>query len=400
MQQLQQWHKNKILPSISLLLATAVALIASNTFLAHYYYSIFYKYHDIHIAGMHLHWTVQHAVNDILMVVFFFSVGLELKYELMVGSLCRWQQAVFPLIGAAGGMLAPALIYYLFNRHDIIAMQGWAIPLATDIAFALGALACFRGQFGHSLTILLMAIAIFDDLAAILIIAFFYSAAPNYTSLLAVVACVFILILINRLGYRRSASYIIVGIPLWYSLLNAGIHPTLAGVITALAIPLHRLQPQQSMAHDNCSTIQLYERLSPYINYAILPIFALANAGVDIQNIQLDALWSQVVIGITCGLCLGKPLGICSLCYLGTYFKVCQLPSGCSWRSIVGLSFLCGIGFTMSLFIGDLAFSSDLTFYRLWSKVGVLCGSFISAVVGFIYLSTLAKYTSLEHQET
>jgi len=390
MQQIKQLHQQKILPGILLLTATCIALSLSNSNLAPFYYKSLHSHLYFNIGTIAIDVTLHHVINDLLMVIFFFCIGLELKHELTCGSLSNYHKSIFPCIGALGGMLAPALIYTSFNYSNPIALKGWAIPLATDIAFALGALACFGKRIPHNLSIVLMAIAVFDDLMAILIIAFFYSKHIALAHLAGAVVTGVLLVILNRSQNNMIWLYTALDIPLWYFLLMGGVHPTLAGVITAISIPITR-EKGKDISKDN-PVEHLKHRIEPYVNYIILPLFALANAGVNIQNVQTAVLLSPVVYGISLGLCLGKPLGITLLSMLSTWCGICKLPQGCNWKQFFGMSMLCGIGFTMSLFIGELAFDPQLVIYNTWVKVGVLTGSLISIIAG---VSTLLLFTKM-----
>ena len=314
-------------------------------------------------------------VNDLWMAVFFLLVGLEIKYELLQGQLASRKAAALPTIAALGGMAVPALIYYAFNQHDAQAARGWAIPSATDIAFALGVLILLGNRVPVSLKILLTAIAIIDDLGAILIIAFFYTEQLNWGALNAALWCLTALVLLNRLGISRLAVYYAIGLLMWVFLLKSGIHATLAGVLTALCIPLNLRQntasPLQSAIHS----------LHPWVAFLILPVFAFLNAGVDLRGSSLDAYTHSVPMGILFGLLLGKPIGIFASIWLCCKALKLDLPAGCRWVHIFGMSLLCGIGFTMSLFIGELAFAGNAGF-EMELKIGVLTGSVLSAIAG------------------
>ncbi len=314
-------------------------------------------------------------VNDLWMAVFFLLVGLEIKYELLQGQLASRKAAALPTIAALGGMAVPALIYYAFNQQDSQAARGWAIPSATDIAFALGVLILLGSRVPASLKILLTAIAIIDDLGAIIIIAFFYTEQLNWGALNAALWCLTALILLNRLGISRLAVYYAIGLLMWVFLLKSGIHATLAGVLTALCIPLNLRQstasPLQSAIHS----------LHPWVAFLILPVFAFLNAGVDLRGSSLDAYTHSVPMGIIFGLLLGKPIGIFASIWLCCKALKLDLPAGCRWVHIFGMSLLCGIGFTMSLFIGELAFAGNAGF-EMELKIGVLTGSVLSAIAG------------------
>ena len=330
-------------------------------------------------------------VNDLWMALFFLLVGLEIKYELLQGQLASVKAAALPTIAAIGGMIVPALIYYGFNYADPAAARGWAIPSATDIAFALGVLILLGSRVPAALKILLTAIAIIDDLGAILIIAFFYTEQINWGALNAALWCLSAMVLMNRFGVARVAAYWLVGGLLWVFLLKSGIHATLAGVLTALCIPLSSSRAAegwtakdlaQGDAPEYSSPLKsAIHALHPWVAFFILPVFAFLNAGVDLRGSSLDALMHSVPLGIIFGLLLGKPLGIFSSIWLGSKALGVPLPAGCRWSHVFGMSVLCGIGFTMSLFIGELAFAGRHDF-EMELKIGVLSGSLLSAILG------------------
>jgi NhaA family Na+:H+ antiporter len=330
-------------------------------------------------------------VNDLWMAVFFLLVGLEIKLELLQGQLASIKAAALPTIAAIGGMAVPALIYFGFNHADAQAARGWAIPSATDIAFALGVLILLGSRVPPALKVLLTAIAIIDDLGAILIIAFFYTAQLNWGALNAALWCVCAMVLMNRLGIARIAAYVAVGALLWMFLLQSGIHATLAGVITALCIPLSSQKAAEGWTAQDAAqgdAPQFYSPLKsaihalhPWVAFLILPVFAFLNAGVDLRGSSWSALGHGVPLGIIFGLLLGKPLGIFTSIWLASKAMHLPLPAGCRWVHVLAMSLLCGIGFTMSLFIGELAFAGR-TDFEMELKIGVLTGSILSAIVG------------------
>ena len=332
-------------------------------------------------------------VNDLWMAVFFLLVGLEIKYELLQGQLASRKAAALPTIAALGGMAVPALIYYAFNQHDAQAVRGWAIPSATDIAFALGVLILLGSRVPASLKILLTAIAIIDDLGAILIIAFFYTEQLNWGALNTALWCLTALVLLNRLGISRLAVYYAIGLLMWVFLLKSGIHATLAGVLTALCIPMtsrvaaegwtatDQMQGDSPEYHSPLKTA--IHGLHPWVAFLILPVFAFLNAGVDLRGSDISAYTHSVPLGIIFGLLLGKPIGIFASIWLACKALKMELPAGCRWVHIFGMSLLCGIGFTMSLFIGELAFAGNAGF-EMELKIGVLTGSVLSAIAGSI----------------
>jgi NhaA family Na+:H+ antiporter len=313
------------------------------------------------------------------MTVFFFLVGLEIKRELLRGELSTFGQAVLPALAAAGGMAVPAAIYTAINAGDSAALRGWAIPTATDIAFSVGVLALLGSRIPASLKIFLLALAIIDDLGAIVIIALFYTEHLSPDSLLPAAAGVAVLWGLNARGISRPAPYVLTGLFIWVCVLKSGVHATLAGVAVALAVPLRPDTPGQPSLLE-----QLEESLHPWVAFAVLPLFAFANAGVSLQGLSLAKLLQSVPLGIALGLLVGKPLGIVGATWLAVKGGLAPRPEGASWRQILGIGMLGGIGFTMSLFIGTLAFPDPVHAAQL--RLGVLAGSIVSAVVGYLQL--------------
>ncbi len=323
-------------------------------------------------------------INDGLMAIFFFLVGLEIKRELLAGELSTPRKALLPAFAAVGGMLVPALVYVAININDPVALNGWAIPAATDIAFAVGILAVLGSRIPPALKVFLLAVAIIDDLGAILIIAFFYTSKLSLVALgLAAVGTV-VLIIMNQRGVRTTAPYILVGIFIWVCVLKSGVHATLAGVITALAIPLYSAS---GSTHDGLLE-KLEETLHPWVTFMVLPMFAFANAGVSLDGLTADKLFGAIPLGIMLGLLVGKPIGIFAFTYLAVVLGLGDRPAGSSWPQIVGVGFVAGIGFTMSLFIGMLAFPDPA--YAADIRLGVLCGSIAAAIIGYSILRTVS----------
>lgn len=321
-------------------------------------------------------------INDGLMALFFLLVGLELKRELLEGNLSSREQIVLPALAAVGGMAAPALIYLLLNGGDPVLQRGWAIPAATDIAFALGALSLLGRRVPTSLKVFLLTLATLDDLGAIVVIALFYTAQISMTALTLAGLAVAILLVLNKLHYSRAGLYAIVGGALWLCVLESGVHATLAGVILGLAIPLKR--------KDGTPFLEVMEHsLLPYVKFLILPLFALANAGLPIGDLAPARAVESLPLGIAAGLVLGKPIGVLAVCWLAVRLRVATLPENCSWLHVAGVGFLAGVGFTMSLFIGSLAFSAaeHLTAVR----VGVLYGSILASIVGLTLLLVASR---------
>ncbi len=362
---------------VVLIIAAALAMLLANLDATQGIYHGFLSTPvELTIGSLEIHKDVLLWINDALMAIFFLAVGIEVKSELVQGSLATRQQAVFPVIAALGGMVFPALVYLLFNAHDPIARHGWAIPTATDIAFALGVLALLGSRIPVTLKIFLMALAIIDDLGAIVIIALFYTSQLSMLSLSVAGGAIAVLALMNALNVRRTGIYILVGLVLWAAVLKSGVHATIAGVIIGFFIPLKEKEGR-SPAKD------LEHVLRPWVGWLILPLFAFANAGVSLQGVTLGGLTSMLPLGIMAGLFIGKPLGITIFTWLALRLKMAKLPHGASFSQIMAVGVLCGIGFTMSIFITTLAFSELDPKLVDWAKLGILIGSVLSAVVGY-----------------
>lgn len=367
--------KSEAAGGIVLMGVTVLALLIANSPAAGAYFGALHAY----VFGL----SVLHWINDGLMALFFLLVGLEIKREFLDGQLARWSQRALPGIAALGGMVVPALIYIGFTWADPVARQGWAIPAATDIAFALGVLALLRSRVPTSLKVFLTALAILDDLGAILIIAIFYSAELSFPMLAAAAACLVVLLLLNRVGITVLSPYLAIGALLWFFMLKSGIHATLAGVALALTIPLGPTGENASAAGS--PLYRLEHALQPWIAFVVIPIFGFANAGLSFKSLSADAFSGPVPLGVAVGLFLGKQIGVFGFSMLAVRWKLAALPAGASRSQCYGVSLLCGIGFTMSLFIGALAFP-DMPEMTSSTKVGVLAGSFLSALAGFAVL--------------
>ncbi|WP_295467697.1 Na+/H+ antiporter NhaA [uncultured Pseudomonas sp.] len=362
---------------IVLMLAAAIALVVANSPLADTYFA---SLHAV-VGGLSLgHW-----INDGLMALFFLLVGLEIKREMVVGQLARWSDRALPGLAALGGMLVPALLYALVNRHDSQTLAGWAIPAATDIAFALGVLSLLGSRVPPSLKVFLSALAILDDLGAVLIIALFYTSDLSTAMLLAAAGLVAVLLVLNRLKVTALLPYLLVGALLWFCMLRSGIHATLAGVILALYIPLGDTE-----ADAASPLLRLESALHPWVAFLIVPLFGFANAGVSLAGIAPANLLDPVPLGVALGLFLGKQVGISLLVLLAIRSGLARLPEGASWLQLYGVALLCGIGFTMSLFIGALAFPTA-PFLVDEVKIGVLLGSLLSALAGVAVLLFAAR---------
>lgn len=334
-------------------------------------------------------------VNDGLMAVFFFLVGLELKREFIEGELSSVKKIVLPAIGAIGGIVVPALIYVAFNYNNPVGIQGWAIPAATDIAFALGVLALLGNRVPFSLKILLTSIAIFDDIGAIIIIAIFYTSKLSLTALGIAFICCGIAFIFNRLNITARSLYILLGAIMWVALLKSGVHATLSGVVMAFFIPMIDYK------HPNRSPLKMVEHdLHHVVAFFVLPVFAFCNAGVNMTGLTVSQFFHDVPIGIAVGLVFGKQIGVFCACWLGIKLKMAELPSGAGWMHLYGLSVLCGIGFTMSLFIGGLAFQETGINNLFDERIGIIAGSVISGIWGYLVLRYMCKDNTQAEEDT
>ncbi len=373
---------------IMLMFAAAFAMLLANTPLQSYYTLLLDTPVEIRVGALEIAKPLLLWINDGLMAVFFFLIGLELKRELIEGELSNKRNIILPGIGAIGGMLVPALIYTYFNTGDSVAMKGWAIPAATDIAFALGILSLLGSRVPTSIKVFLTSIAIFDDIGAILIIALFYTANISLPALLVVACCILILVFLNKRGIESKSVYLLVGIIMWVAMLKSGVHATLAGVIVAMFIPIQsktepHYSPLKSLEHD----------LHTVVAFFILPVFAFANAGISFINISSEQFFHTIPVGIALGLFIGKQFGIFGLCWLFIKLKFTNLPSGMSWSSLYGTAALCGVGFTMSLFIGSLAFEETGINLLFDERLGIILGSLASGVVGYLVLRASLRST-------
>ena len=359
--------------------ATLLALLVANSPLVSLYQALLEIVGAVRIGALAVEKPMLLWINDGLMAVFFFLVGLELKRELLEGELSSPKRIALPLIGAAGGIVGPALIYVAFNWGDPVALDAWAIPVATDIAFVLALLSIFGRRVPVALKVFVLSLAIFDDIAAILIIALFYSADLSLSAVLVGAALLAVAVAMNRFGVTRISSYVFIGVLLWVAVLKSGVHATLAGILVALCIPMgdrRGSSPLRELEHD----------LHGPVAYVILPLFAFANAGLSLTGMTLESLFHPVTIGIWLGLFLGKPIGIMTFVGVAVYFGLARLPKGTNWLQLLGVAFACGIGFTMSLFIAGLAFEHGSGGYFNLDRLGVLVGSALSAICGALIL--------------
>ena len=362
-----------------LLFAAIIALFISNSSLSDFYFSTLNKYLFIGINNFGLKLSVIHWINDALMAIFFFFVTLEIKREFLQGELSNIKQALLPIIAAVGGMLVPALFYIFINLGDSETLNGWAIPSATDIAFSLGVLSLLGKRVPLSLKVFLTALAIIDDLGAIVIIALFYSGdlSIKYLSLM-LLAFIFLLV-INKFNIKKFIPYLVIGIFLWDFTHNSGIHATIAGVLLAMTIP-HRKKEK-----DFSLLIKVEHAISPYVAFGIMPLFAFANAGVSLEGLSFASLLDKVPLGILLGLFVGKQLGVFIFSYVSIKTKIAQMPNNANWFNFYGVGVLTGIGFTMSLFVGNLAFVDNMQ-YMDGVKIGVLTGSLLSTLFGYFLI--------------
>ena len=362
-----------------LLIAAIFALIISNSELSDLYFKTLEKYLFFGINEFGLKLSVHHWINDALMAIFFFFVTLEIKREFIQGELSSIKQALLPIIAAVGGMVIPALFYVFINWGNSETMNGWAIPSATDIAFSLGILSLLGSRVPISLKVFLTALAIIDDLGAILIIAFFYSGDLSIPYLSLLLISYILLLVLNKFSIKIFTPYFIIGLFMWFFTYKSGIHATIAGVLLASTIP-HRLKDK-----DFSLLVKLEHAISPYVAFMIMPLFAFANAGVSLEGLTLSSLMAPVPLGILCGLFFGKQIGVLLFSYVSIKLKFAEPPNNSSWLSIYGVSILTGIGFTMSLFVGNLAFVEN-TQYMDGVKIGVLTGSLLSTIFGYLIL--------------
>ena len=371
---------------ILILIATVCALVIANSALSDFYNTVLKTYARVEVGDFGIAKPIILWVNDGLMALFFLLVGLELKREMIEGALADKSKIVMPAIGAIGGMVLPAVIYLIVTWGDNIAMNGWAIPAATDIAFALGLLAILGSRVPVELKLFLMALAILDDIGAIIIIALFYTSDISLLSMGFAALSIAVLAYMNYKKVEDLSPYMIVGVILWISVLKSGVHATLAGVTIAMFIPLAKNS-------DGVSLLKKLEHsLHPWSTYFILPIFAFANAGVSVSGVSMETILSPIPLGIILGLFLGKQFGVFGAIWISVKMGWAKLPEALNWRHIYGAAILCGIGFTMSLFIGSLAFDEHLNInYAINDKIGILIGSFLSAVFGYIVLKKAIK---------
>jgi NhaA family Na+:H+ antiporter len=386
---LQRFLKMEAAGGILLMATTVLALVVANSPLDRLYDRFLNLPLQISVGSLAIAKPLLLWINDGLMAVFFLLVGMELKREVMEGHLSSLRSASLPGFGAAGGMLLPAAFYALFNWHDSIAMKGWAIPTATDIAFALGVMSLLGKRVPTALKAFLLSIAIFDDLGAIIVIAVFYTAKLSVVCLWIAGALVFVLACLNRLGVNKPAPYFVAGVPLWVAVLKSGVHATLAGVVVAMFIPL---RSSGNFAKEREPLLlRLEHSLHPWVAFGVLPIFAFANAGVSFEGLSIADALRPVPLGIATALFVGKLGGIFGFCWVAARLGLASLPNGIGWMHLQGVALLCGIGFTMSMFIASLAFEPGVADFHGLERVGILAGTFASGTCGFLLLRAVLR---------
>ncbi len=385
---IEEFIKKESSSGILLIIATAMALLLKNSFFSEYYVAFLQTPVEVRFADLHIAKPLLLWINDGLMAVFFLLIGLEVKREFLEGQLSTPGQIALPGIAAIGGMVVPACFYIFINHGNETAMRGWAIPTATDIAFALGVLALLGNRVPLSLKVFLMALAIIDDLGAIVIIALFYTVELSTLSITIAAIALSILIIMNRLGVAKKAAYIIVGVILWVSVLKSGVHATLAGVALAFTIPLKCEDKPDGECYSMSKEME--HDLHYWVAFFILPLFAFVNAGVDLRNVSLAQMSAGVPLGIMAGLFLGKQIGVFGFSWIAIKLGLARIPEKSSWLQLYGVSILTGIGFTMSLFVDSLAFT-DGNLYQQADKLAVLIASFAAGIAGYLILRA-ARY--------
>jgi NhaA family Na+:H+ antiporter len=380
----KKFFKLEAASGLILLIAALIALVISNSSYSELYFNTLEQYLFIGINNFGLKLSVHHWINDALMAIFFFFVTLEIKREFIQGELSNLKKALLPIIAAVGGMIVPALFYVLINFDNSESINGWAIPSATDIAFSLGILSLLGSRVPISLKIFLTALAIIDDLGAILIIAFFYSGDLSIIYLSLILISYIFLLILNKFGVKKFLPYLLIGIFMWFFTYKSGIHATIAGVLLGSIIP-HRQKDK-----DFSLLIKVEHSISSYVAFMIMPLFAFANAGVSLNELSFSSLMLPVPLGILVGLFFGKQIGVMLFSYISVKLKIAQMPDNSTWLNLYGVSILTGIGFTMSLFVGNLAFV-DNTQYIDGVKIGVLTGSLLSTLFGYFLLLLTSK---------
>jgi len=388
---IREFLRHEAAGGILLLAAAALAFACTNFPIYGLYQSLFELHLTLKIGDVGLDKSLGHWINDGLMAIFFFLVGLEIKRELIEGELSSPRQAALPAIAAVGGMAAPALVYFLFNAGTPETLPGWAIPAATDIAFAMGVVSLLGNRVPESLKIFLLALAIIDDLGAIIIIAIFYTANLSLLALGLASIGIAVLVIMNRLGVQRLAAYVLVGIYVWACVLESGVHATLAGTIVGLCVPL---RSPHGVGHSLAK--RCIHALHPWVAFAIMPAFAFANAGVSLKGLSWETIAAPVTLGVALGLFIGKQVGVMAAVALARLSGIARLPEGAGWAETYGIAILTGIGFTMSLFIGSLAFPGADHIVEM--RLGVIGGSILSALLGLLVLAVATRRRAIMAQ--
>jgi NhaA family Na+:H+ antiporter len=379
---LEEFIKKESSSGVLLIFVTILALLLKNSPISEIYNLFLHTPVEIRFGALHIDKPLYLWINDGLMAMFFLLIGLEVKREFIEGHLSDRSQVALPAIGALGGMVVPAMFYIYFNQDQPIGMQGWAIPTATDIAFALGILSLLGNRVPASLKIFLLALAIIDDLGAIIIIAIFYTVELSKLSIIISFLCIVVLIIMNRRGVVKKAAYFIVGVILWVSVLKSGVHATLAGVALAFTIPL---KSRDKEGNEFSISHEIEKDLHFWVAFFVLPLFAFVNAGVDLRQVSFESLLGPVPLGIAAGLFLGKQIGVFGFSFIAIKLKLAKMPAQSTWIQLYGVSVLTGIGFTMSLFVDSLAFKDD-ALYEYADRLAILGASFISGLVGYLIL--------------
>lgn len=378
---MKQFLESEYAGGTLLILSAILAMVCANTALSGFYELLLSTPMVIQVGALEIAKPILLWVNDGLMAIFFFLVGLELKREVVEGQLSDPRNVILPAVGAIGGMLAPALVYVYFNHKDPVAMNGWAIPAATDIAFALGVLSLLGSRVSTSIKVFLTSLAIFDDVGAVIIIAIFYTAKISTTALIIVGFCIPILYVLNRIGVSTKTPFIAIGLVMWIATLKSGVHATLAGVLLAMFIPMYskdkKHSPLKELEHD----------LHSFVAFVVLPVFAFANSGISLGGLTMESVFHPVPIGIALGLFIGKQVGIFTLCGALIRLGWVPMPKGMNWLTLYGTAALCGIGFTMSLFIGSLAFEESGVNVIFDERLGIVVGSMMSGAFGLTVLN-------------
>ncbi len=390
---INKFLQQKSSTGILLMLAAALALLIANTPLSVYYDLLISTEVAIKVGVLEIAKPLLLWINDGLMALFFLLVGLELKREFLVGELNQVRKIALPALGAVGGMAFPALVYLLFNAGDAYTVRGWAIPAATDIAFAMGILLLLGARVPSSLKVFLISLAIFDDIGAIAIIALFYTENISTIPVLIVAASLVVLFVMNRRGVNGIGMYLLVGVVMWVAMLKSGVHATLTGVLLAMFIPLRSKHEDDDLPSP---LLTLESDLHKMVSYAILPMFAFANAGVDLRGVGLEQLLHPVPVGVALGLFVGKQLGVFGVCWIGVKLGLASLPTGMNWKGLYGVAVLSGVGFTMSLFIGSLAFQETVANRIFDERVGIIAGSLAAGLLGYFVIKSSLNTTTQE----